>query len=748
MRIGLGLYLNAKGIGLNMTTYSVRGVCSLETFGAIGDGITSDQPAAIAAQAAIAAGNYKALAVGSASYLGTWGYQVPGGTDIGGQGHTSILQQAGATTPVLKMGAVNDITIRDLHILGDDVSTGDVTGVKMGILGTVDSGPQRVSLINVTVENCKDHGFLYCNSPKVYHQGPRFIGCVAIGAAYGFRITEFGEFAQLIGCEATNNTYGLYIGAGNITVIGGNYSNNYYNCYLAPGANDSHGMVSNAELNHAGGHAVYVDAITNGHTFDACSIYGAPITAVGNTAMVEFIGCRIGPTVITCTNGMLRFTGCEIQDYYAVTTAITGTGFVEFIDCRGVDATGLPANIQVLIQAPYTFSSDADKTLTAQQSVAETLLVAGGTITATRKITSYFGPASTRQQRIVNNNIHDVKYAWSTGTPVTIKSGHSALVGGDGTNAVLLDFSPVAPLDVYGVSPTSGFSTGATAITITGNGFAAGDTVTVGGSSATSVVVVSATTITCTTPSGTTGAKDVVVTDGTQVGTLTGGFTYALAEWNGQTPLVDWDMSAAVVTTASDIDSVPNAGVGGSALTGVTSHKPQRVTSSTHFNSKQTAAMAKGGTVPRFTFTGLGIASGGPCTVYVVGISNSNDSNRYMMAIGDRLYCFNPSGAIRTALSTNSATVSSAKNPGLSNIIAFALSAGTQYLYVNSSTEEGHAASNGFTDGAGVLGNYSSPADGFCMDGEIARVLVFGSLHDATARGVVLAALKAKYGTV
>jgi hypothetical protein len=58
--------------------------------------------------------------------------------------------------------------------------------------------------------------------------------------------------------------------------------------------------------------------------------------------------------------------------------------------------------------------------------------------------------------------------------------------------------------------------------------------VTIGGTTATSVAWVSATSITATTPAGTVGAKDVVVTNrDTQSGTLTGGFTYVAPTSSG-----------------------------------------------------------------------------------------------------------------------------------------------------------------------------------------------------------------------
>ena len=77
--------------------------------------------------------------------------------------------------------------------------------------------------------------------------------------------------------------------------------------------------------------------------------------------------------------------------------------------------------------------------------------------------------------------------------------------------------------------PNSGSTLGGTAVTITGTNFAAGATVTFGGSAATSVVVVNSTTITATTPAGSAGAVTVTVTNlGPQSGSLANGYTYVV----------------------------------------------------------------------------------------------------------------------------------------------------------------------------------------------------------------------------
>ena len=83
------------------------------------------------------------------------------------------------------------------------------------------------------------------------------------------------------------------------------------------------------------------------------------------------------------------------------------------------------------------------------------------------------------------------------------------------------------PPTITAISPSSGLTGGGTLVTLSGTDFVSGATVTIGGNTATGVVFGSATSITATTPSGTPGARDVVVTNPDNwSGTLTGGFTY------------------------------------------------------------------------------------------------------------------------------------------------------------------------------------------------------------------------------
>src|SRR6185369_14511474 len=91
--------------------------------------------------------------------------------------------------------------------------------------------------------------------------------------------------------------------------------------------------------------------------------------------------------------------------------------------------------------------------------------------------------------------------------------------------------SAAAAPTVSAISPTSGSTSGGTSVTVTGTGFSAGATVSLGGTSATNVTVVSSTSITATTPAHAAGAVNVVVTNtDSQSGTLNNGYTYTASD--------------------------------------------------------------------------------------------------------------------------------------------------------------------------------------------------------------------------
>lgn len=98
---------------------------------------------------------------------------------------------------------------------------------------------------------------------------------------------------------------------------------------------------------------------------------------------------------------------------------------------------------------------------------------------------------------------------------------------GSGTGTALFSYTAVINPTVASISPNSGTTLGGTSVTIIGTGFVSGASVSIGGQACTSVTVVSSTSITCVSPAGSSGAKNVVVTNSnTGTGVGSGLFTF------------------------------------------------------------------------------------------------------------------------------------------------------------------------------------------------------------------------------
>ena len=117
---------------------------------------------------------------------------------------------------------------------------------------------------------------------------------------------------------------------------------------------------------------------------------------------------------------------------------------------------------------------------------------------------------------------------------------------------------------VTGISPSSGSTAGGTAVTITGTNFTGTTSVTIGGAAATGVTVNSATQITATTPAGTAGMANVVVTTPGGTGTGTGLYTYATA------PGAPTGVTATPGNAQATVTFTAPASNGGSAITSYT----------------------------------------------------------------------------------------------------------------------------------------------------------------------------------
>lgn len=158
---------------------------------------------------------------------------------------------------------------------------------------------------------------------------------------------------------------------------------------------------------------------------------------------------------------------------------------------------------------------------TGQAGGGDTVTIAGNRFTDQTTVRFNGTPAAVT---FVSANELSVVTPAGTADAATVQVAHP----GQGDHARTDVFTYWAAPDVQAIAPATGNPAGKDALQITGTGFQAVPTVTIGGTPATNVIFRNSGRVDCVAPAGSLGAADVVLTnpDG-QADTLVGGYTYA-----------------------------------------------------------------------------------------------------------------------------------------------------------------------------------------------------------------------------
>ena len=174
-----------------------------------------------------------------------------------------------------------------------------------------------------------------------------------------------------------------------------------------------------------------------------------------------------------------------------------------------------------------------------------------------------------------------VEFSAEVGQVYLIRVGSYSDSFGSGTLTLALVGS--AP-SISSVSPSSGTNLGGTAITITGTNLTGASSVTVGGVAATSVNVVSSTSITAVTPAGREGAQDVAVTTPGGTASLPSAFTFIVPTptISDVSPSSGTTLGGTVITIAgTNLTGATSVTVGGVAATSVNAISSTSITAVT-----------------------------------------------------------------------------------------------------------------------------------------------------------------------
>ncbi|MGE3165736.1 MAG: beta strand repeat-containing protein, partial [Planctomycetota bacterium] len=263
------------------------------------------------------------------------------------------------------------------------------------------------------------------------------------------------------------------------------------------------------------------DTLTAAFTFDA------PPTLV---SIAPTSGSPLGGTVVTLT-------GTAFTAATSVTFGGTPAASVTFVNATTLDATTpahAPGAVDVAVanaggtatlSAAFTFAAPPILSSVSPASGSPlggaTVTLAGSGFTPDAVVTFGVNPSPS----VTFTSASSLQAVTPVGTSgstvnVTVSSvnGSSTLING---------YAYGSPPTIVGLSPTIGNTAGGTAVSIFGSGFGPTTLVTFGGVSATSVTLISATSLTAVTPPHAPGAFDVTVLDTNGSSSLAGSFTFA-----------------------------------------------------------------------------------------------------------------------------------------------------------------------------------------------------------------------------
>ena len=261
--------------------------------------------------------------------------------------------------------------------------------------------------------------------------------------------------------------------------------------------------------------------------------------------------------------------------------------------------------------------------------------------------------------------------AGTVGAPLEVSV---TTAGGVATLPSAFTYTPLPTIS--SVSPNSGSTLGATAITITGTNLTGATSLTIGGV-ATTFTGVSSTTITAVTPAGTAGpAKDIVVITAGGTATKPAAFTYiALPTIGTVTPASGPTSGATTITiSGTNLTGTSSVTIGGTAATSVAVVSATSVTALTPIGTagvKDVVLTTPNGSVPKLsaftyvaapTITTIAPSSGSAAGGTTITITGTNLTGATVLVAGK------PASSVVVSSATSMTAVTPAGTEGSQNV--------------------------------------------------------------------------------
>lgn len=294
---------------------------NIEDYGAIGSDNLSDT-SAFRSALAFACTNNLILFIPKGVFI-VDGITISDTVQIMGTGNKSILKNT-TTGAMITIGA-DECRFSNFAIYGDGYGNGKTTQI-----GITTVNNHRFVIDNVYFYNSDGYGvFMNGKSGDIApYYGIDIKNCISNKVRVAICSNNDNQYLTVSNCNLFDGGWGLFLVAGNFSIINCNITNNTTGIYVYDSGNDAHSNIIGGKINHNTTN-IYVREIDLGLNFTGVQTHQGVIY-LRNTVNVTFTGCELGTidfrfeaSKATSFVGCILYNTTAIQDNFNTTTSYT-----------------------------------------------------------------------------------------------------------------------------------------------------------------------------------------------------------------------------------------------------------------------------------------------------------------------------------------------------------------------------------------------------------------------------------------
>jgi len=274
--------------------------------------------------------------------IGTWTINttvvVASGKRIRGVPGKSILQAGASVTKVLDVTG-SDILIDGIKIIGTysnpDISSTALINSDADVLAENGAGTKYGIHLNggerIIVKNCFITNFDYCGiylsaTGTNWIDGVSVTDCYVQNSYIGMKCGTIAEYSKISNNSFNLNVIGLVIASGNLLFTNNSATKNRMGVVIRDGTNDSHGSISNIQVNHCNWKGLLISGITFGMIISGIQSHSGSILINAAAGGVIISSSQLYSGISITNGGGVSIVGCVFS---SGTPTLSGTTYVK-----------------------------------------------------------------------------------------------------------------------------------------------------------------------------------------------------------------------------------------------------------------------------------------------------------------------------------------------------------------------------------------------------------------------------------